>query len=69
MGLLVAGKWQDAWYPTEENQGEFVRSESQFRHWITADGRAGPTGNAGFKAEATAITFMFRMLALGRTVP
>ncbi len=52
MGLLVAGKWQDVWYPTKENQGEFVRSESQFKHWITADGRAGSTGNAGFKAEA-----------------
>jgi len=53
MVLLVAGKWQDVWYPTAENQGEFVRSESQFRHWITADGSAEPTGNAGFKAEAT----------------
>lgn len=52
MGLLVKGKWQDVWYPTEENQGEFVRSGSQFRHWITAGGSAGPTGNAGFKAEA-----------------
>jgi len=51
MGLLVKGKWQDVWYSTEENQGEFQRSESQFRHWITADGSAGPTGNAGFKAE------------------
>jgi len=52
MGLLVKGKWQDVWYSTEENQGEFQRSESQFRHWITADGSAGPTGNGGFKAEA-----------------
>jgi putative glutathione S-transferase len=28
-----------------------VRSESQFRNWITADGKAGPSGKAGFKAE------------------
>ena len=44
MGLLVNGKWQYVWYSTEKNQGEFQRSESQFRHWVTVDGSAGPTG-------------------------
>ena len=52
MGLLIDGQWQDIWYPTEETQGRFVRSAAQFRNWITADGSAGPTGRAGFKAEA-----------------
>jgi len=52
MGLLVDGKWQDKWYDTSSTGGKFVRSESQFRNWITADGSAGPTGDAGFKAEA-----------------
>lgn len=52
MGLLVDGKWHDRWYETEANQGRFVRKESQFRNWVTADGVAGPTGWAGFKAEA-----------------
>ncbi len=52
MGLLIEGKWHDQWYPTEKTNGQFVRSESQFRHWITPDGTAGPTGEAGFKAEA-----------------
>lgn len=33
-------------------KGEFVRSESGFRNWVTKDGRAGPTGKAGFAAEA-----------------
>ena len=33
-------------------KGEFVRSESGFRNWITKDGSAGPTGEAGFAAEA-----------------
>lgn len=33
-------------------QGEFVRWESQFRHWVTPDGSAGPTGSSGFPAEA-----------------
>jgi len=32
--------------------GQFIRSQSQFRNWVTADGSAGPSGAAGFKAEA-----------------
>jgi len=32
-------------------KGEFIRSESSFRNWITKDGSAGPTGAAGFTAE------------------
>ncbi len=52
MGMLVDGQWQDVWYDTKTTGGRFVRSESQFRHWVTADGSAGPTGEAGFKAEA-----------------
>lgn len=32
-------------------KGEFIRSESGFRNWVTKDGRAGPTGEAGFAAE------------------
>jgi putative glutathione S-transferase len=51
MGLLVNGKWQDKWYDTKSTGGRFQRTESQFRNWITADGGAGPTGAAGFKAE------------------
>lgn len=51
MGLLIDGKWQDKGYDTKATQGKFVRSESQFRNWITPDGTAGPTGTAGFKAE------------------
>lgn len=51
MGLLVAGEWHDQWYDTEKSKGEFIRSESQFRHWVTANGEAGPSGTAGFKAE------------------
>ncbi|GLR64478.1 glutathione S-transferase family protein [Marinospirillum insulare] len=51
MGLLVEGQWHDKWYDTESTGGKFVRQESQFRNWITADGSAGPTGKEGFKAE------------------
>ncbi len=52
MGLLVDGKWQDAWYDTKKTGGKFVRQESQFRNWITPDGKAGPSGGDGFAAEA-----------------
>jgi putative glutathione S-transferase len=51
MGLLVDGVWQDHWYDTHSTGGRFVRSDSQFRNWVTADGTAGPSGKAGFKAE------------------
>ncbi len=51
MGLLVDGQWQDKWYDTKVTKGRFERSASQFRHWVTADGSAGPSGESGFKAE------------------
>lgn len=51
MGLLIDGKWHDQWYDTESSGGRFIRSESQFRNWITADGSAGPSGEGGFRAE------------------
>lgn len=52
MGLLVDGKWQDAWYDTASTGGRFVRKEAAFRNWVTADGTPGPSGAGGFRAEA-----------------
>lgn len=52
MGLLVDGIWHDEWYDTKKTDGKFVRKDATFRHWITSDGAAGPSGDAGFKAEA-----------------
>ena len=52
MGLLVDGVWKDQWYDTRSTGGTFKRSRSAFRHWITADGSAGPSGEGGFQAEA-----------------
>ena len=52
MGLLIDGRWVDQWYDTDSTGGKFVRSQSQFRNWLTADGSAGPTGGDGFKAES-----------------
>ncbi|MGB0446016.1 MAG: glutathione S-transferase family protein [Pseudomonadales bacterium] len=51
MGLLINGEWHDKWYDTKQSKGRFVRSEAAFRNWITADGSAGTSGSAGFKAE------------------
>jgi glutathionyl-hydroquinone reductase len=51
MGLLVDGVWQDRWYDTKQSGGRFIRTESQFRNWITPDGSPGPSGSSGFGAE------------------
>jgi putative glutathione S-transferase len=52
--MLVEGKWTADWHPVQASdaKGGFVRQVSGFRNWITPDGSAGPTGEAGFKAEA-----------------
>lgn len=52
MGMLIDGQWVDQWYDTQASGGRFVRSEAQFRNWVTADGAAGPSGAGGFQAEA-----------------
>jgi glutathionyl-hydroquinone reductase len=51
MGLLIDGQWHDQWYDTAKTGGRFVRQESQFRNWVTSDGRPGPSGMGGFTAE------------------
>ena len=51
MGLLIDGRWHDQWYDTGSG-GRFQRESAQRRNWVTADGGAGPSGDAGFKAEA-----------------
>lgn len=51
MGSLVDGIWQGGEVSAADARGHFVRSQAQLRNWITADGAAGPSGRAGFKAE------------------
>lgn len=48
MGALVEGIWQDQ--PHNIVGGRFLRRESQFRSWVTADGAPGPSGEGGFRA-------------------
>ena len=52
--MLVNGQWQGEWEPGQASDphGKFIRQSSTIRNWITSDGSAGPTGDAGFKAEA-----------------
>lgn len=50
MGLLVDGVWKDQWYDTKASGGRFVRTDSTFRHWVTADGGCGASGEGGFAA-------------------
>ncbi len=51
MGLLQQGQWVDQWYDTKSSDGKFVRQDSRFRSWVTANGEPGPNGEEGFKAE------------------
>ncbi len=51
VSLRSARDWNNDWYDTESTGGRFERHDSLFRNWITADGKAGPTGRGGFKAE------------------
>ena len=46
-GYLENGQWHDGWYDTRATKGEFVRTTSAFRHWITDDGSSGCKGEAG----------------------
>ena len=44
-GYLKDGQWHEGWYDTGKTAGEFVRTTSRFRSWITAN------GSGGFPAE------------------
>jgi putative glutathione S-transferase len=50
MGRLVEGVWRDEPPAGKRRDGRFVRAETRFRNWVTADGSAGPTGTGGFAA-------------------
>jgi putative glutathione S-transferase len=52
VGQLVEGRWSTDWYETQKTGGQFIRPDAPYRNWITADGKAGPSGDGGFAAEA-----------------
>ena len=61
MGYLIKGEWHEgnpsrcarsschmtSWYDTRKTAGEFIRSESQFRDWVTANGTGAYPAEAG----------------------
>ena len=51
MSLVKQGKLKGDWLEEETKNGEFVRLDSVFRNWVTADGSPGPSGEGGFIAE------------------
>ncbi|MCK9489512.1 MAG: glutathione S-transferase family protein [Xanthomonadales bacterium] len=51
MGMLVEGQWRRDVDTLVDEDGRLQRPDSVFRNWVTADGSAGPTGQAGFAAE------------------
>ena len=46
-GYLENGQWHEGWYDTRGSQGEFVRTTSAFRRWVTEDGASGFPAEAG----------------------
>jgi len=50
MGLLQDGQWVDQWYDTKSSDGKFLREDSQFRHWITADSSRDSSQPSNFPA-------------------
>lgn len=51
MGMLVDGQWQDDQPGGAKKDGRFVRAQSGFRDWVTADGEPATDKSRGFKAE------------------
>ncbi len=51
--MLINGQWAKDFHPVQgtDDEGGFVREQSQFRNWITIDGHPGPTGQGGFVAQ------------------
>ena len=49
MGMMLDGQWQTD--DLRSAGADFVRPQTVFRNWVTADGRPGPSGEGGFKAE------------------
>src|SRR5580692_4728983 len=50
MGLLVDGVWQED--VSRTTNGRFVRPNTAYHNYVTADGSPGPSGKGGFPAEA-----------------
>ena len=47
---MIEGAWVDRSAEVQSTDGSFIRKDTAFRNWITADGAPGPSGDGGFKA-------------------
>ena len=61
MGKLVDGKWHDVWYDTTKSGGRFVREDAGLETGLKT------TRVQNFKQNLGAITYMYHLLARGRT--
>jgi len=52
MGVMIDGAWHVEEPEPTDTDGRYKRADSVLRSWVTADGRAGPSGEGGYKAEA-----------------
>jgi putative glutathione S-transferase len=52
LGRLVDGVWKYVQQEPGTRGGRFEREPAQFRNWVTPNGRPGPSGVGGFKAES-----------------
>lgn len=53
MGIMIDGRWttDEEASKYQHEDGRWIRPLSSIRHWVTADGAAGPTGDSGFAAD------------------
>jgi glutathionyl-hydroquinone reductase len=53
MGVMIDGHWttDEQASALRYRDGRFERNDSIIRHWVTADGTPGPSGDGGFRAQ------------------
>ncbi len=52
MGKLIEGAWVSDSTNAKKTGGQFERTETSFRSWITRNGSAGSSGTGGFAAQS-----------------
>ncbi len=52
MGKLIEGAWVSDSTNAKKTSGQFERTETSFRSWITRNGSAGSSGTGGFAAQS-----------------
>ena len=69
MGQLIEGVWSGRHSPPNKD-GRFVRAETRFRNWVTADGSPGPTGAGRLQGRAGPLpSLRLACLPLGAAAP